>query len=97
MIFNLLVIGVTVALGCLLIAGSPLLRAIVLDTIKHPSRAAVFEVADSGVITVTPAEAHVNDATQIVEEKEFRFPIRTSHRLTAVSTVAVIVAMRAVR
>src|SRR5947208_16557303 len=50
--FNFLVVLVVAGLGCLWIVTSPLLRAIVLDTLRYPNRAAVFEVRD-GVVTVT--------------------------------------------
>jgi hypothetical protein len=53
--FNLVVVLVVVGLGGLWIVASPLLRAIVLDTLRHPNRAAVFEVEDGGV-TVTPKD-----------------------------------------
>jgi hypothetical protein len=69
--FNLLVVLIVAGLGVLWILRSPLLKAIVLDTLRHPNRAALFEVLESGVVKVVPVAkvpaANANGKVSYVE------------------------------
>lgn len=80
MTFDLMVVLGVVALGVLWILRSPLLKAIVLDTLSHPNRAADFEIQDGGVVTVTPKRkepaANANGKISYVEAATYTIVLR---------------------
>ena len=91
MAFNLVVVVVVLAIGALLIWTSPILRAIVIDTIRHPNRSARFQSGDSGVVTVTPMDSRLlaerEEVTHLVISAAVRFTNRPTGATTANASV----------